>query len=125
MDMQATLFRLKPFLMMGTGLVAGLAWPLLHHQALWLPGLFICALGIGDWLFPSQLAPLWRHLERAGKTVAHYNGLFMLSVIYLLVITPAGLFLQLGSRLKKGDRPIHSFYERPDNREADNMRRMF
>lgn len=125
MDMQATLSRLRPFLMMGTGLVAGLAWPLLHHQAPWLPGLLIGALGIGDWLFPSQLAPLWRRLEKAGKTVAHYNGLFMLSLIYLLVITPAGLFLQLVSRLRQGDRPTHSFYERPDNREAGNMRRMF
>lgn len=125
MEMQKHSARLRPFLMMGAGLIAGLAWPLLHHQPVWLPGLIASAFGVADWLFPGKLAPLWRLLEKAGQAVAHYNGIFLLSLVYILVITPAGVFYQRRSRLKAGAHLKHSFYENPEGREAGHMRRMF
>lgn len=125
MELIKDIARSRPFLMMGAGLITGLAWPLLHHQSLWLPGLLVSALGLGDWLFPGQFAPLWRHLESAGKTLAHYNGIFLLSLVYLLIITPAGLFFQWRCRTETSRTPASSFYEKPDGREPDHMKRMF
>lgn len=125
MEIQKHISRLKPFLMMGVGLITGLAWPLLHHHSVWLPGLLISALGFGDWLFPNQLAPLWRFLEKAGKIVVHYNGILLLSLVYILIITPAGLLFQWRRRLKARAHPTHSFYENPDARKTGHMRRMF
>lgn len=111
--------------MIGAGLITGLAWPMLNQQSMWLPGLVISALGLGDWLFPRQLAPLWRLLEKAGQAIAHYNGIFLLSLVYILVITPAGIFFRRMRRAEAGSPAAPSFYEKPDNRGAGHMDRMF
>lgn len=111
--------------MISAGLITGLAWPLLHQQSTWLPGLIISALGLGDWLFPQKLAPLWRILEDAGKAVAHYNGILLLSLAYVLIITPAGLLFRYTHRTKMSDSALCSFYEIPDNRNTSHMNRMF
>lgn len=117
--------RAKPFLLMGAGLLAGMAWPLLHQRPLWLPGLVVGLLGLGEWLFPDKLAPLWRALEKTGKAVAHYNGMLLLSLLYFLVITPAGAFARWRSRPGTDACAPASFYEEPGSRAADHMRRMF
>lgn len=125
MDIPKYVSRHKPFFMIGTGLATGLAWPLLHQHSLWLPGLFISVLGLGDYLFPRQIAPLFRFLESAGKAVAHYNGIVLLSLVYVLIIAPAGIFFQLIRRPKPSSCSPYSFYEKPDSRDSDHMRRMF
>lgn len=126
MEIKKHILHAKPFLMIGAGLITGLALPLLHHRySVWMPGLIICALGLGDWLFPHKLDPLWRLLEKSGKTIAHYNSIFLLSLAYLLAITPAGIFFQWRRSTGTRKSSTHSFYENPESRESGHMRRMF
>lgn len=83
------------------------------------------AVGLADWLFPRQTAPIWQLLEKTGKSVAHYNGILLLSLVYFLIITPAGILSQRRIRPKVDGRVSDSFYENPEGRAAGHMRRMF
>lgn len=116
----------RPLLMIGMGLLSGLAWPMLNSSPPWLPGLLIgIAIGITDWRCPQLTAPLWRATRWLGQQLGHYNGSLLSALFYLIVITPVGLAIQIFYPSNKITRTSTSFYQTPDARQKKHMLRVF
>lgn len=121
-----TLPNARPLLMIGMGLLSGLAWPLLNGSPPWLPGLLIgIGLGVADWCRPQLTAPLWRATKRLGQQLGHYNGMLLSALFYLIVITPVGMAIQLFRPSTERAKMSESFYQAPEARKKDHMRRTF
>src|SRR6218665_1509901 len=124
----ATAPRSRSILMVAAGLLAGLVLPWLGGNHILWPGLLAgLALALCDWRYPQLTMPLWRILQHVGARISHASSLFLGSVFYILVIIPAGLFMQGHAAVTAFRRPTRSSscYLPPENRQPRHMKRAF
>lgn len=118
--------RARPLLLLFAGLLSGLLLPWLTRHAIWWPGLALgIALGLADWLIPRLTAPLWRATEWLGRQLGHYNGILLSALLYILVIAPLGLLLRLLHSPRQQHATQDSFYQEPEPRSQNHMKRTF
>lgn len=113
-----------PLLLTLAGLLSGLVIPFLLQHPPWLFGLLLgLGLGLADWQAPRLTAPLWQATEWLGKQLGHYNGILLSAALYILVIAPLGLMRRLFHSPVR--HTLGSFYQAPETRPKDHMKRMF
>jgi carbamoyltransferase len=112
------------------GLLAALQWRWDHTNVALAIAVFALCLALPGALAPAVLRPVELRFGAAGKVIGHYNGRLLLSLIYLLIVTPTGALRRLVSgdplvdrRPTVGTGEWRTFTNHPD--ERDRYDRMF
>jgi hypothetical protein len=76
-------------------LLAVLLWRRTHVSAAWVSGGLGIALVVGGLAVPAQLGPVYRAWMALAKVISKVTTPVFMSVIFFLVLTPAGFLVRL------------------------------
>lgn len=112
------------------GLLAALQWHWDHTTAATIISVLAAGLALPGALMPEALRPVEKRFAAVGRVIGHFNARVLLSILYLLVVTPIGALRRTVSgdpledeRDSSGDGHWKPFSNRVD--EPDRYDRMF
>jgi len=107
--------------------LAAMAWWRAHPATMFVIGSLGTALALAGLAIPTRLGPISRMWMRLARLVSKVTTPVLMSVVYLLVVTPVGVARRAlgGNPLLHRPREGSYWKTRPEGRRAGNLTRQF